>query len=140
MFDPEISETPETASKKRRILVADDSTAIRLFFSRSLEKEGFEVVRAKNGQEAWDKFTKPEETFDMVVSDLEMPKVTGLKLLEKIRDREQKEGLPPTPVLIISGNLDEKTIEQIKKLDSQMLNKPIGADKLKQVVKETLTS
>ena len=64
---------------KSRILVVDDEVSIREFLDIMLKKEGYEVSLAEDGQKAKELIAK--KTFDMVISDLQMPNVTGLELL-----------------------------------------------------------
>src|SRR6186713_2305354 len=69
---------------KPRILVVDDEESIREFLDIMLRKEGYEVTVAEDGQKAIDVLKK--KSFDMVISDLQMPNVTGMELLKHTRD------------------------------------------------------
>ncbi len=69
-----------------RILIADDSKAMRLIVTRTLRQAGFgdhEVVEAVNGREAFDLVAT--ETPDLVLSDWNMPEMTGIELLDALR-------------------------------------------------------
>jgi two-component system chemotaxis sensor kinase CheA len=87
-------------SQKRtyRILVADDSITTRSLEKSLLEANGYEVRIAVDGMEALEKLH--EETMDLVISDLMMPRMDGFQLLEHIR-RDQK--LAKTPFIIVSS-------------------------------------
>ena len=65
-----------------RILVVDDEEIIRESLSFILRKEGYSVEEAENGKAAYDKLL--EESFDLVITDLEMPQMKGIELLEEI--------------------------------------------------------
>ena len=70
-----------------RILIVDDELPIREWLKMSisaLEGNTNEVCTAPNGKDAWEMFSK--EPFDMVVTDIKMPKMGGLELLQKIKD------------------------------------------------------
>ena len=68
---------------KPRILVVDDEESIREFLEIMLRKEGYEVTCAEDGQKALDLVKK--RSFDMVISDLQMPNMTGLELLKEVK-------------------------------------------------------
>jgi two-component system chemotaxis response regulator CheY len=69
-----------------KILVADDSKAMRLIVTRTLRQAGFgghDIVEATNGKEAYDKVRT--EVPDLVLSDWNMPEMTGIELLRALR-------------------------------------------------------
>ncbi len=66
---------------KRTILIADDEKNIRNGLSLALEDEGYNVLTAADGQEAWALLTR--EDVDLLITDLRMPKVSGTELLKK---------------------------------------------------------
>ena len=82
-----------------KILIAEDNRDIIVLMSDRLTKEGYDVIVAYDGQEAWDKIVKDNP--DIILLDIMMPKVDGFSLLERLRDE------PPTskyqPVIIISA-------------------------------------
>lgn len=77
---------------KKTILVAEDETDQREALCAALEAAGYQVVATTNGEEAWQAFN--EKTPDMVMLDLNMPKLNGMEVLEKIRTSEAGEKLP----------------------------------------------
>src|SRR5512143_1200790 len=106
------------------ILVVDDEQIIRESASFILRKEGFTVEEAPNGKAAYEKFL--EKTFDLVITDLEMPEMKGLELLSKIREVN-----PQTIVIILTayGSL-ETAISALRLGASDYLLKPIEFDEL----------
>ena len=66
---------------KQKILIVDDEKAIRDSIKMILDDEGFETYTASDGEEALNKIT--EGDFDVVISDIKMPKIDGMELLEK---------------------------------------------------------
>ncbi len=68
----------------RKILVVDDEQIIRESLSYVLSKEDYQVDEAENGKAAYEKLL--ETTYDLVITDLEMPEMKGTELLEKIRN------------------------------------------------------
>jgi two-component system chemotaxis sensor kinase CheA len=84
--------------RKKRILVVDDSITSRVLISDILAARGYEVKTAKDGLEAW---TMANETpFDLIVSDVEMPRLDGFQLTAKIR---QSEKLKDLPLVLVTG-------------------------------------
>jgi two-component system response regulator PilR (NtrC family) len=69
---------------KPRILVVDDEESIREFLEIMLKKEGYQVTCVEDGQKAIDILQK--KSFDLVISDLQMPNVTGIELLKHVKD------------------------------------------------------
>jgi type IV pili sensor histidine kinase/response regulator len=77
-----------------KILIVDDAIAFRRILERILTAAGYKVVQCRDGQEALEKLSSAEERFDLVISDLEMPRVDGLSLLREIRASSQWQKLP----------------------------------------------
>ena len=94
-------ETPAMAPK--RILLAEDSITTRMQERRILEAAGYEVVTAVDGLDAWNMLSL--HPFDAVVSDIQMPRMSGLELAEKIRRNRTFAELPI--VLVTSLNNEE---------------------------------
>ena len=69
---------------KSRILVVDDEESIREFLEIMLKKEGYEVTVAEDGLKAKDILSK--KSFDMVISDMQMPNMTGIELLKHVKE------------------------------------------------------
>lgn len=83
----------------KKILVAEDSPAIRNMLVTEFSEVGFEVQSARDGREAMEIFQKTEPPFDLVISDVEMPRMDGLALTVAIRSGEHKD----TPVIVYSS-------------------------------------
>ena len=85
----------------KKILVVDDEEILRTMIRDVLRMEGFPVEIAASGEDALQMMT--EETFDMVITDNNMPGIQGLELLADIRGRDKK-----LPVIIMTayGSID----------------------------------
>lgn len=107
-----------------RILVVDDEEIIRDSISFILNKEGFQVTEASNGKEAYDKIL--EDPFDIMITDLEMPEMKGIELLEKALQIN-----PQLIVVIITayGSL-ETAIAALRKGAADYILKPVEFDEL----------
>jgi len=82
---------------KKRVLVVDDSITVREVQRQILRTHGYEVEVAVDGQDGWNKLRAGP--FDLVISDVDMPRVTGLEFVRRIRDDHT---LREVPVIIVS--------------------------------------
>jgi two-component system chemotaxis response regulator CheY len=106
-----------------RILVVDDSSLIRLYYSASLEKAGFAVEQALNGIEAMEKVLT--QSFDLLIVDVNMPQMDGLSFLRALRDRS--EGVASLPALVISTEADAQDREDARAAGANFyLVKPVS--------------
>ena len=85
---PEVPvETPDDSSDEQpTILIADDSIAVRRALNRLLTQSGYRVVEGRDGKEALNIFASGGQTFDMVITDIEMPRLDGFSFLQAIRE------------------------------------------------------
>ncbi|MFG0274982.1 MAG: PP2C family protein-serine/threonine phosphatase [Phycisphaerales bacterium] len=72
-----------------RVLIAEDERITRTTLARQLERWGHEVVATENGREAWERLQ--EDRFDIVLTDWEMPELSGVELIKKIRGLEGRD-------------------------------------------------
>lgn len=107
-----------------KILVVDDEEIIRESLSFVLKKEGYEVEEAENGKVAYDKIV--ESVFDVVITDLEMPGMKGIQLVEEI----QKLNIQTSIIIITAyGSLDT-AISALRNGASDYILKPIEFDEI----------
>lgn len=117
---------------KPRILVVDDEESIREFLQIMLKKEGYEISLAEDGQKAIEILQK--KTFDMVISDLQMPHVTGMELLKHV-----KENYPDLVFMMITAfGTTENAVEAMKMGAYDYLTKPFKLDEVRLVVQNAL--
>jgi len=106
--------TETAAAKKRRILVVDDAELFRAAMEETLEKEGFEVLTAKDGLEAVQSVKHELPDLDLVLLDLLLPHLTGFEVLKQIREGKLGKDLP---VLVITGVFKKASqIDQLRRL------------------------
>ncbi|GHF36824.1 chemosensory pili system protein ChpA (sensor histidine kinase/response regulator) [Deinococcus metalli] len=94
----------EQGAARGRLLLVDDSLSVRRVVGRMLERAGFTVETANDGQEAYEKL-QLDPRFDVVLSDLEMPRMNGFELLSSLRARAATAALP---VVIMTTRAGEK--------------------------------
>ena len=118
---------------KEKILVVDDVDTIARVYARFLERQGYEVHIAFNGEEAlieWDRF-KP----DLVISDIRMPKMSGFELASALRKKNAKQ-----KIILMTGYADEaEVLEQQKSHGFPFFTKPADLQTtVAKVVKDVL--
>ena len=82
----------------KRVLVVDDASLVRLYYRSALESAGFEVAEALNGLEALEHLL--EGRFDLVIVDVNMPRMDGISFLKTLRAKSLP--LSSVPVLVAS--------------------------------------
>jgi two-component system chemotaxis sensor kinase CheA len=97
-FTPTVAEAASSLHQQRRLLIADDSFTTRELIRSILHSAGYEVTAAIDGLDALDKLRA--QAYDLVVSDVEMPRMNGFELTTSIR---QELGLTDLPVIIITS-------------------------------------
>ena len=102
--------TPNPPVKGKKILIVEDEEALSNALRITLEKEGYEVTVASDGEEGAVRMTN--ETFDVALLDLLMPKMGGFTLLETLKE----EGKNTTPVMVLSNLGQDEDIEKAKRL------------------------
>ncbi|HEV8326894.1 MAG TPA: response regulator [Nitrospiraceae bacterium] len=118
----------------QKVLVADDSIAVRKVAERLLTEAGFGVTLAANGEEALAYLAK--ETPDLVVSDVIMPDKSGYEVCAFVRAQR---ALANTPVLLISGIVNDEVTRQAESCHADgVLKKPFQGTSLKDRVLELL--
>jgi len=94
------------APAKKRVLVAEDSLTTRTLEKNILEAAGFDVTTAVDGEDALIKLY--EKTFDIVVSDVQMPRLDGFALTERIKKDQRFKDLPVILVTALQTDADKK--------------------------------
>jgi len=86
------------AAEKRPVLVVDDEPNVRSFVSTILQRQGFEVLEAEDGVEAYELLQRLSGGIQLLVTDVQMPKMDGITLGQKV-----SADYPSVAVLYISG-------------------------------------
>lgn len=108
----------EAATKKRtiRILVVDDSDTTRQIETSILESGGFAVDTAVDGIDGLEK--AKEKQFDLVMTDKDMPRMTGLVLLDNLRRMEQYKEVP---VIVVSADQSPEVLQEFERLGANAI-------------------
>ncbi len=109
-----------------QILFVDDEASLVEIGKKLLERHGYNVTPAFDGQEAWKIFSKNPDRFDVIITDKTMPKMTGIELSKQIHSIR-----PKIPILLSTGFSEEITIDQANTIGiRQILNKPVISSEL----------
>jgi len=120
-----------------KLIVADDSRMVRGIVSRIVEPLGYEVAAAGNGQEALNLLETASEPIDLVLLDWNMPVLTGIDVIRKMRADLRFKNIP---VLMVSTESEETRIKQAMEAGAQgYLTKPFTPDQLKKAIDRALT-
>jgi two-component system, chemotaxis family, chemotaxis protein CheY len=112
-----------------RILVVDDATTVRMYYRDVLEEAGFAVVEAANGFEGLEKAL--EQAFDLVLVDVNMPKMDGYAFLRQGRAMPE---LQAVPAVMISTEVDPEDRARAYAAGANLyLAKPVRPDTLSRV-------
>lgn len=119
------------ADKNMRILVVDDFSTMRKIIKNILRQLGFtNVVEADDGTTAWEVLNR--DNIDFIVSDWNMPQMTGIDLLRKVRSSEE---YATTPFLMVTAEAQqENIIEAVQAKVSNYIVKPFTPETLGQKI------
>jgi len=98
----------------KKILVIDDEELIIKSLTKLLEKNGFTVFVAKNGQDAL--VMTEDENFDLIVADIRMPGMNGVDTIQCIYGSLEKRNLEKIPAIFITGYADEEIKQKAEAL------------------------
>lgn len=119
-----------------RILVVDDEPGIRTVVRRMLEKAGYQVLEADNGETAIEAINEGENRLmlDAVICDLRMPKINGLDAMAYFR-----RSYPHVPLIVLTGFPDtELAVSCLRDGVVDYLVKPVEAERLKAAVERAM--
>lgn len=119
---------------KKKILIIDDSESIRELLYSNLSAEGFDVIKAENGQDALDKIN--DTNLSLIITDVNMPIMDGISFIKEARKIKETAHLP---ILVLT------TETQISKKNEAKINgatgwivKPFSKDKLLKVIQKVI--
>ena len=127
---------PAPVNKVRTVMIVDDSVTVRKVTSRLMVRQGFAVATAKDGVDALNQLQTLRP--DVVLLDIEMPKMDGFEVLRSVR-RDQN--LKDLPIIMITSRTGEKHKQRAMELGvNQYLGKPFQEAKLLATIEEVIES
>jgi len=118
----------------RRVLVVDDEIHIVHVVTIKLRNNGYEVISAENGAEAFE--LAREEKPDIIVTDFQMPVMTGLQLVEKLRQYEETKDIPVIMLTARGFAVENRSKEELQ--ISEFLSKPFSPKELLRSIEDAL--
>jgi len=131
---PEIRSYEATPGAPECILLAEDNDIVQKVCQRILEKANYQILTAKDGQDAYELFLQRREEIDLILTDVVMPRLGGQELREQVREVD-----PTLPILFSSG-YSENTIHTrfIRDAGLRLIRKPYDSKELLRNVRMTL--
>ncbi|MCH2106519.1 MAG: response regulator [Planctomycetes bacterium] len=127
-----VQESAPESREKKRILLVEDEEVVRGLASSTLKFAGYEVTQASDGEDALEVFKEHDGGFDLVITDVVMPRMSGRDLMRKVAV-----SVPDMKVLYMSGHIaDDELQAEITKDDVPYLPKPFKPSELTQKVSE----
>jgi two-component system, chemotaxis family, chemotaxis protein CheY len=119
------------ASGKKRVLIIDDASLVRVYYRQALERAGYAVDEALNGLEGLEKILM--HSFDAVIVDINMPRMDGMTFLRTLRSKELPAG--GIPALVTSTEAGPQDISAARKAGANYyLVKPVSQAALAEYV------
>lgn len=116
----------------KKILIVDDNPNMSSLLVEMLEVFQYEAMRASDGHDAL--ATIDREDISMIITDMRMPKMSGLELLQAAKEKK-----PDLPVVLISGySVDEVDSELVKSMADGFLNKPFMMADIEKLLSDLL--
>ncbi|HSK87068.1 MAG TPA: response regulator [Anaerolineales bacterium] len=131
---PTEKECSETNMPKQRVLIADDEKLLRSLMTNILCHDGFETVAVEDGLQAL-QVLEDSPDFSLVISDIQMPRMDGMSLLQNMR-----QFYPNIPVLITSVHTSISTMEAILQQGAVYLPRPFTARQLIDAAHQAINS
>ena len=120
-------------SGKETILIVEDEEVLRSFSSEMLKDLGYEVLTASNGEEALTVFAENYEIINLVVSDMIMPKKSGMELFSEL-----KEIKPDVKFILVTGYCLEEAEGHVLRNMSAIMMKPYTTEKIAALIRKVL--
>ena len=125
----------DPAERRPTVMLVDDSVSIRKFVGQMLEKAGFQVVTAIDGQDALAQLV--ERNVDAVVTDLEMPRLNGYGLIEDLRRRPATREVP---VIVMTTRAGAKHVDLARRLGVRhYVTKPVDEQSFVRIVESVVS-
>ncbi|MFH1449216.1 MAG: response regulator [bacterium] len=118
----------------KRVLIADDEVHIRKILEHALTEAGYDVSVAQDGEEAINIIEK--EPVDLVITDLDMPKLNGFELTARLKQDEKTKNIP---VIILTALGQDDEMQKAKKSGAdEIASKPFSSKKITEMVNSML--
>ncbi|MDX8396688.1 MAG: ATP-binding protein, partial [Mariprofundaceae bacterium] len=125
-----------SSTSKLRVLLAEDDLISQRIAVKSMQRAGIQVTVVSNGHDAWDELQQHD--YDLLLTDIRMPKLSGIELTQRIREVEAHYSRPELPIIGFSAHAMEEVERQCKAAGmNDFMTKPIEPEA---IVKRILAS
>ncbi|MBT4159986.1 MAG: response regulator, partial [Gammaproteobacteria bacterium] len=126
----------EPESRVRKVMIVDDSVTVRKVTSRLMERQGYEVITAKDGVDAMEQLQEARP--DVILLDIEMPRMDGFEVLRSVR---RDDAIKDLPIIMITSRTGEKHKQQAMELGvNEYLGKPFQEASLLATIENVIES
>ena len=108
-FEKSDGTSGDSEARTCNLLVAEDSKFFRNFLVTTLVEEGHKVEAFEDGQEAWDFFQSTDQEFDLLLTDLEMPRMDGFALTRLVRAHDENADIP---IIVLTSLADQSAVDR----------------------------
>jgi len=126
---------PVMAGERKTVLLAEDEDFLRTFSAEMLRRLGYNVLTAKDGEQASSIYKAQGKGIDLVVSDMIMPKKTGIELFQELKSIN-----PDIRFILVTGYCLEETCTHVLRNMAAVLLKPYTPDKIADLVRHALVT
>ncbi|MBC8129591.1 MAG: response regulator [Rhizobiaceae bacterium] len=117
-----------------KILVAEDDDGVRLLVTRALRMEGHQVVAVEDGEYALERLVEADGDFDLLLSDIRMPAMTGIELAHAVHGE-----WPDLTILLMTGYAEQReAAEDLMRIVAGVVDKPFTITKIRAAVTRAL--
>jgi len=125
------------ASGKKSVMIVDDSKSIRSLVKFVLQSDGYDVIEAEDGEQGWEMVQRLGDSISLVLSDCEMPNMSGMELVGKVREQSKYDGI--ALVMLTSRKEEEDEVSSLDSGADDYICKPVEPMKLQARVRKMLS-
>lgn len=132
----EVRSAKVQSSGKKSIMIIDDSKSIRSLVKFVLQSDGYEVIEAEDGDQGWELIQRLGDSLSLVLTDCEMPNMSGMELVEKVREQSKYDSIA---IVMLTSRKEEE--DEVIGLDSgadDYICKPVEPMKLQARVRKMI--
>ncbi|MES0372022.1 MAG: response regulator, partial [Mariprofundaceae bacterium] len=132
----EVRSAKAQSSGKKSVMIIDDSKSIRALVKFVLQSDGYEVIEAEDGDQGWDLIQRLGDSLSLVLTDCEMPNMSGMELVEKVREQSKYDSIA---IVMLTSRKEEE--DEVIGLDSgadDYICKPVEPMKLQARVRKMI--
>ena len=119
-----------------RVFIVDDDSSVRRILVRNFERAGFEVTTASDGEDALAKIRRDDQAYDVLITDLHMPRMDGRRLCESLA--EDRESMPEF-IFVVTSRAHEDERSWVERYENiRLVEKPVGPRHLLRLVRRRL--